>query len=276
MGTEKPTEVPTELPTAKPTAQPTDVPTAEPTDVPTEEPTAEPTAVPTADPTAQPSVEPTEHPTSEPTIEPTAVPTVQPTRIPTADPTAEPTVTPTEPPTTAPTALPTFVPTSAPTELPTFSPSEAPTGCKVRAAKMHILFKENGAVAGRRLLMAMSVQAFKTHEIQLQAAVARQLHLSMTQLAIKSYQQANSIWHTELRFKGLEAIELGYQLEKAVLANQFNPIPQYPIHRLYMEEIFDCGEHAVGATHTYDGTNDSKNIVWSLPDSGWEHHTLSH
>jgi len=141
---------------------------------------------------------------------------------------------------------------------------------------MHILFKENAAISGRRLLMAMAVQAFKTHEIQLQAAVARQLHLSMTQLAIKSYQQANSIWHTELRFKGLEAIELGYQLEKAVLSNQFNPIPEYPIHRLYMEEIFDCGEHAVGATHTYDGTNDGKNIVWSLPDSGWEHHTLSH
>ena len=28
---------------------------------------------------------------------------------------------------------------------------------------------------------------------------------------------------------------------------QFNPIPGYPIRRLYVEEIFDCGRHAVQA-----------------------------
>ena len=34
--------------------------------------------------------------------------------------------------------------------------------------------------------------------------------------------------------------------------------------RLYLEEVFDCGEHAVGATHTYDGTNGGEHaIAWA-------------
>jgi len=111
------------------------------------------------------------------------------------------------------------------------------------------------------------------------AAVAQELKLPVSKVAVKSYMEKDymhdrggrNIWHTELRFKGLEAIALGYKLEKAVLANTFHPIPSYPIHRLYMEEVFDCGPHAVGATHTYDGLNDKEaNIKWSLPDKGWE------
>lgn len=279
--------MPTEEPTAEPTAVPTAEPTVEPTLDPTEEPTAEPTAQPTLEPTfvpsAEPTAEPTAVPTAEPTVEPTAEPTVDPTAIPTAEPTVEPTATPTEEPTLEPTPLPTFEPTPAPSALPTYEPTKAPTGCLVRAAKMHILFKDDVPLISRRLLVAMRnaalTAAFKSHEVELQAAVAQELKLPVSKVAVKSYMEKDymhdrggrNIWHTELRFKGLEAIALGYKLEKAVLANTFHPIPSYPIHRLYMEEVFDCGPHAVGATHTYDGLNDKEaNIKWSLPDEGWE------
>jgi hypothetical protein len=28
-----------------------------------------------------------------------------------------------------------------------------------------------------------------------------------------------------------------------VLSGVFNPLPTFPIHRIYLEEIFDCGSH---------------------------------
>jgi hypothetical protein len=28
-----------------------------------------------------------------------------------------------------------------------------------------------------------------------------------------------------------------------VLSGAFNPLPTFPIHRIYLEEIFDCGSH---------------------------------
>ena len=28
-----------------------------------------------------------------------------------------------------------------------------------------------------------------------------------------------------------------------VLSGAFNPLPTFPIHRIYLEEIFDCGNH---------------------------------
>jgi hypothetical protein len=149
---------------------------------------------------------------------------------------------------------------------------------------MHILFKDDMPLISRRLLNVMRNEAFKSHEAELQATVAQELKLPISKVAVKSYLEKDymhdrggrNIWHTELRFKGLEAIALGYKLEKAVLANTFHPIPSHPIHRLYMEEIFDCGAHAVGATHTYDGLNDKKaNIKFSLPDEGWEKKSIS-
>lgn len=103
----------------------------------------------------------------------------------------------------------------------------------------------------------------------IQAAVAKELHLSIAQLAVKTYPMKGSTMHTELQFKGNDSIKLGRDLEKAVLANKFNPVPGYPIHRLYMEEVFDCGKHAAGATHTFDGTNGGP-VTFTLPDNGWE------
>jgi hypothetical protein len=138
---------------------------------------------------------------------------------------------------------------------------------------MHVYFVRRDANArrllqSRRLLMAVHTAAanneIKEVEDKLQAALAAELHLSVNDLKV-STQVGDKHYHTTFLFKGLEAIALGHQLETAVLANQFNPLPSHPIHRLYMEEIFDCGAHAVGATHPYDGTNDG-GVTWSIPD----------
>jgi len=253
-----PTPSPTEVPTPSPTHVPTEVPSPSPTHAPTEVPTPSPTLVPTEEPTPEPTEEPTVQPTEEPTVEPTAEPTPVPTSVPTPLPSVEPTE--------EPTYVPTVEPTPAPTELPTVEPTEAPTGCLVRAAKMHVLFKSN--MVTRRLLMAIQYQSFQAVEDTLHQAVAAELNIPLDKLKVHSTESTSGEIHVQFLFKGLEAITHGYELEKAVLANQFNPLPDYPIHRLYMEEVFNCGAHAVGATHPYDGTNDN-GVKFSLPDSGW-------
>jgi hypothetical protein len=226
----------------------------------------------TATPSEQPTSSPTERPTEAPTTlaptttkEPSSVPTLPPTEAPTF----EPTVTPTETPSFEPSALPS---TQMPTDLPTLEPSRSPTGCLVRAAKMHVLFKEDIAAVGRRRLLTavtkgLSSDAFPQSAI-LRAAIASELRLAEAELAVKSFKLPNGVIHTELMFKGLDAIDLGYALEAKVMANQFHPIPNYPVRRLYMEEIFDCGKHAAGATHSMDTNADG----FAVPDSGFIHH----
>jgi hypothetical protein len=54
--------------------------------------------------------------------------------------------------------------------------------------------------------------------------------------------------------------------------NLFNPIPGYPIRRLYVEEIFDCGAHAVQATHSQLIDPSLKFAVPDLADGGFVHH----
>jgi hypothetical protein len=80
-------------------------------------------------------------------------------------------------------------------------------------------------------------------------AVAKKLGLAADELSMMTYKEegTDSTFHTELQFKGDDSIEKGYELEQDVVQNKFNPIPGYPINRLYMEQIFDCGTHAVGA-----------------------------
>jgi hypothetical protein len=138
---------------------------------------------------------------------------------------------------------------------------------------MHVVFLRRDANArrllqSRRLLMAVHTAAankeMKEVEGKLQVALAAELHLSVNDLKA-STQVGDQHYHTTFLFKGLKAIALGHQLETAVLANQFNPLPSHPIHRLAMEEVFDCGAHAVGATHPYDGTNDG-GVKWLMPD----------
>ena len=226
------------------------------------------TASPTEGPTSSPTQSPTEAPT---TVSPTTTnePSSAPTLPPTEAPTFQPTLTPTETPSFEPSAMPS---TRLPTDLPTTEPSRSPTGCLVRAAKMHVLFKEDVTASGRRRLLAavtkdLSKDAFPQSAI-LRAAIASELRLPEAELAVKTFKLPSGVIHTELMFKGLDAIDLGYTLEAKVMANQFNPIPSYPVRRLYMEEIFDCGKHAAGATHSTDTNADT----FAVPDSGFIHH----
>jgi hypothetical protein len=259
--TAEPTDAPTNAPSFAPTVSPTQKPSASPTEPPSHIPSATPTEVPTTlppttdDPSFSPTQTPTEVPTAVPTVAPTEEPSVEPTEVPTAEPTL------------TPTALPTEAPTAAPSFLPTEEPTKAPTGCFVTGAKMHIQFKNDKPVS-RKLLMAITTESFKTHTGELLRAVAKELKLAESQLSSNSYHKSG-IWYSEIMFKGSEAIRLGYKLEQNVLANKFNPLPGYPIHRLYMEEIFDCGEHAVGATHKFDGSN-GEPVKFTLPESGWK------
>jgi len=176
-----------------------------------------------------------------------------------------PTATPTETPTVLPTEAPT---TATPSELPTAVPTKMPTGCLVRGAKMHVLFKED--IAGRRLLT--KIGAFYAQTNILQVAVATELNIPVSDLTATSYAEAGGVIHTELMFKGLESVKLAFTLEEKVMSNQFNPIPGYPIRRLYVEEIFDCGRHAVQATHSQLIDPNLKFAVSDIPNGGFVHH----
>jgi hypothetical protein len=282
-----PTEVPTTLPPTTdkpsfaPSHTPTEDPTAVPSAVPTDEPTIKPTAKPTTDPTQQPTTQeptavPTEEPTVEPTPTPTEKPTAKPTQVPSQEPTYEPTVEPTQPPTTLPptesptdepSSAPTVAPTHVPSELPTHAPTKPPTGCLVRGAKMHILFR---ARSSRRLLMAVHAQMalLPADAAALEAALATELKLNVNELTMHQFAESSGLVHTEFLFHNKNAIRLGRDLEQKVMQNKFHPLPNQPIHRLYLEEVFDCGAHAVGATHTRDQSNNGP-ITWTLPDSGY-------
>ena len=90
------------------------------------------------------------------------------------------------------------------------------------------------------------------HSKTIATAVAGKLNLPEAQLAVMTYKEdgVDGVYHTELQFKGGDAVDRGYALEQDVVQNKFNPIPGYPIDRLYMEELFDCGVHAVGSEVT--------------------------
>merc|ERR1711871_895617 len=199
-----------------------------------------------------PTQEPTRPPTEEPTHAPSHLPTAVPSPSPTRDPTAEPSPSPTH--------VPSAEPTPSPTLLPTPNPSHAPTGCLVTAAKMHVYFLRKEVTTrrllqSRRPLMAMHKEVKK----QLQAAVAKELRLAVVELIPSTQKDNDAAYHTTFLLKSKDAIALGHQLEKAVLSNQFNPLPGHPIHGLYMEEVFSCGAHAVGSV-TDTG------VAWLLPD----------
>jgi hypothetical protein len=153
------------------------------------------------------------------------------------------------------------MPTAKPTNLPSFFPTSPPTGCVVVAGKLHVLFQKEGPVATstttttaetttvaqkesvaspkRRLLSTLLEPA---EEDQLRTAVATALRIA-DPMALKmttTTHHHNSTMHTVFEFHDLNAIALAHELELKVVSNQFNPLPQYPIHRIYVEEVFNC------------------------------------
>jgi hypothetical protein len=110
---------------------------------------------------------------------------------------------------------------------------------------MHMLFKKENANQ-RSLLAAVSLfeQAFRSQEEKLQAEVARELHVSPGRLQVKSELQSGNKMHTTFKLEDRNVVTLAHKLEQKVVANQFNPIPSYPIHKMYIEEIFDCNNEA--------------------------------
>ena len=121
---------------------------------------------------------------------------------------------------------------------------------------MQILFKADTMLSVRRLLMAAWSQiGLSSSDAKiLQAALATELGLTVDELTMKQFGEPSGL-HTEFMFKKPDAIKLGHKLEQNVLANRFNPLPMHPIHRLYLEEVFDCGAHAVGTSHDFNGSN---------------------
>jgi hypothetical protein len=113
---------------------------------------------------------------------------------------------------------------------------------------MHILFKSRPSdhvnLKNKRSLLGVASlfeQAFRSEEEKLQAAVARELHVSPGRLTVKSVLQTGNTMHTIFALDDPNAVTLAHKLEQKVVAGKFNPIPSYPIHKMYIEEIFDCG-----------------------------------
>merc|ERR1711988_1256155 len=149
------------------------------------------------------------------------------------------------------TDVPSYEPTPTPSEPPTQVPSNvpittAPSGCATSAARLHITFK-GLAETSRRLLVAIVTAELAS--ITLQHALAKELGLAPEELEMLDVEKTGAggktlkivamfSKDTSSRFE--EAIKLGYALEQQVLSGAFNPLPNFPIHRLVMEEIFHC------------------------------------
>jgi len=131
---------------------------------------------------------------------------------------------------------PSFTPTPAPSELPTPAPTRIPTGCVANAATLHVVFKADPTDTD-----ADRAAELATFHVDL----AAKLKLTKDNIEIGASTITDTTVKTQFTFAGADSIALGHQLEVDVLANSFTDSKgeEYPIDRLYMEEIFDCGEH---------------------------------
>jgi hypothetical protein len=274
-----PSMPPTEWPTGKPTESPSKVPTESPTNVPTRTPTLTPTESPTTltptttdEPSSLPTHTPTEHPTQDPTSVPTDYPTIEPTETPTETPTELPTFVPTAGPTDQPTVLPTPHPTEVPTgcwvrwatmHLIFRNASNQQTNSAHPAGKPGVTAgAHTPGGAPRRLLVApFPIQHAPTGPIGwgerkvsaaptgwglqeaklLQAAVMAELKLDPTGLdAMKTYEEDGGYLHVEIPYVGLDSLKLGREFERKVLHENFNPVPGFPIRRIWLDTVFAC------------------------------------
>jgi hypothetical protein len=201
-------------------------------------------------PTALPTLPPSKYPTPSPTMEPT----LDPTRIPTHTPTDEPTILPTHDPTQLPTRNPTPVPTEFPTEFPTVLPTKEPSAC--RAARLHLIFRDESAPSAVTLSMTRRLLAtarLETMKVELLKSTAVALKVTPSVLKIAATSQADSTIHVEISFRGLDSLRMGADMETKILGGQFDPLPDYRIRKIWMEEVFDCDLLAAWNTPPYSG-----------------------
>lgn len=203
-------------------------------------------------PTALPTLPPSKYPTPSPTMEPT----LDPTRTPTHTPTDEPTVSPTHVPTELPTRNPTPVPTEFPTEFPTLLPTKEPSPC--RAARLHLIFRDESAPSAVTLAMSRRLLAtarLETMKVELLKSTAVALKVTPSVLKITATSQADSTIHVEISFRGLDSLRMGADMETKILNGQFDPLPDYRIRKMWMEEVFDCDLLAAWNTPPYSGSD---------------------
>lgn len=201
-------------------------------------------------PTALPTLPPSKYPTPSPTMEPT----LDPTRLPTHTPTDMPTVSPTHEPTEIPTRNPTPAPTEFPSEFPTMLPTKEPSAC--RAARLHLIFRDESAPSAVTLTMARRLLAtarIETMKVELLKSTAVALKVTPSVLKIKATSQADSTVHVEISFRGLDSLRMGADMETKILSGQFDPLPDYRIRKMWMEEVFDCDLLAAWNTPPYSG-----------------------
>merc|ERR1712054_419165 len=67
--------------------------------------------------------------------------------------------------------------------------------------------------------------------------------------------QADSTIHVEISFRGLDSLRMGADMETKILNGQFDPLPDYRIRKMWMEEVFDCDLLAAWNTPPYSGSD---------------------
>lgn len=149
-------------------------------------------------------------------------------------------------PTFAPSAAPTE-PTADPTSDPTLSmaPSVSPTNCAVHEASLKIQFVRKRS--SRRLLLDEQLAIlFNSQRSVLHEALAKSLKLAPKELKMAVRLEADGIASVNATFsketspRFAEAVKRGYELEKRVLNDDFDPLPDFNVRRLVMDVKFAC------------------------------------
>ena len=140
--------------------------------------------------------------------------------------------------------LPTFAPVITVPTTPTVVTTTA-NGVCVPGGALHIQFGGDLANFG------------DTQKATLTTALEAALTLKAKDLNVETTQAASgNVVQVLVKFNGKDSIKYGFALEAAVEKGQFQPLPNFPLTRLYMEEIFctDAPTHAPTNAPTQDPT----------------------
>merc|ERR1712167_114800 len=154
------------------------------------------------------------------------------------------------------TEAPTALPTLSPSKYPTPSPTKEPSPC--RAARLHLIFRDESAPSAVTLAMSRRLLAtarLETMKVELLKSTAVALKVTPSVLKITATSQADSTIYVEISFRGLDSLRMGADMETKTLNGQFDPLPDYRIRKMWMEEVFDCDLLAAWNTPPYSGSD---------------------